>query len=455
MDKVMKIIGSVIILLLAGCSSTSIPLFSQGTQTTHSTPYTTQTSLWEGNTLSIWEKLQSFSSARLAAFSTNDPTKKAWIQLALINKRDGRNTVQLVHALQAWQNANPSHPANQLIPNQNILSQLATETLPQHLAILLPENGPYASSGQVVREGIMNSYYAQGGKQTIKFYNTASADISYVYQQALNDGADFVIGPLTKNDVQVLKNRGSFGTTTLALNYTSGYLPERFYEFGLMPEDEITQITNKAAQAGLSRALIIAPNNAWGTRITSSFQSQWQTRGGRIVDRLMYLPRTNFSVDLARFFRVSDDINQKLSREKNNKTFLEQQGRHDFDVIFLFAEPQNARIIVPLIRYYHTSNVAIYASSSVYSGQLNPAKDLDLNGVIICDIPWRKNAPQSGKDIRLYAVGQDAYLLSQNLARLIQLPYFSIYGKTGALTLDSQHQVHRRIPCAPIQNGAL
>jgi len=90
------------------------------------------------------------------------------------------------------------------------------------------------------------------------------------------------------------------------------------------------------------------------------------------------------------------------------------------------------------------------------SGRPNPAKDVDLNGVIVCDIPWnRQGSRDESSSNRLYAVGQDAYLLSQNLSRLAEIPSFPVYGSTGALFLSPQNQIHRRIPCTAIHNGLL
>ncbi|HVY53661.1 MAG TPA: penicillin-binding protein activator, partial [Gammaproteobacteria bacterium] len=55
---------------------------------------------------------------------------------------------------------------------------------------------------------------------------------------------------------------------------------------------------------------------------------------------------------------------------------------------------------------------------------------------------------------RLYAIGRDAYLLSQSLTRLNTLPNFPIYGATGALSLEQQ-QVHQRLPWVTIRDGQI
>lgn len=107
---------------------------------------------------------------------------------------------------------------------------------------------------------------------------------------------------------------------------------------------------------------------------------------------------------------------------------------------------------MPLLKYYYAGDVPVYATTSVYSNKLNTPTDTDLNGVIVCDIPTDKSKPNASNSNRLYAVGEDAYLLSQSFHRLMQLPYFPIYGTTGGLSLASSHQIHRRTPCKPIYN---
>ena len=42
-----------------------------------------------------------------------------------------------------------------------------------------------------------------------------------------------------------------------------------------------------------------------------------------------------------------------MPKKKIIKLILEQQRRQDFDVIFLLTQPERAREIVPLLKYYY------------------------------------------------------------------------------------------------------
>jgi outer membrane PBP1 activator LpoA protein len=454
-----KILNCIIIMmtciLISSCSSVSSPdLLSSSSSSTLENTHT-QTSLWTGTPLQVWTKILQISSIKLADMqaSTQDSLQSGWIQLARVAKQKNSSTPQFANALMTWRERYPDHPANVLLPSNSTLMQLQTST-PQQIAVLLPQTGPYRASGHAVREGILNAYYTtQASKQNIKFYDThQTASMTALYQQAISEGADFIIGPLLKENVQQLLETASFTKPTLALNYTDAYfgsLPSHFYEFGLLPEDEASQIARHARQAGRSHAIVIAPKNAWGERLVSAFTSRWQAMGGHIQEAWYFSSQAQFNQEIARLLHINTLADKKLMQKNNNKAVLEQQRRQDFDVVFLFAPSQQAHVIVPLLRYYYVSDIPIYSTSSVYAGKSNPAQDVDLNGVTVCDIP------SAAHTHRLYAVGQDAYRLSQSLQRLVLLPLLPLYGATGALILTPQHKIHRRLPCVVIHHGHL
>ncbi|MFZ4126327.1 MAG: penicillin-binding protein activator, partial [Rickettsiales bacterium] len=252
-------------------------------------------------------------------------------------------------------------------------------SLPTHYALLLPLTGQWKTEGQTVRDGFLHAYYESPTRdqQTISFYDTAQkTTIEATYQKAVSDGADFIIGPLVKEDVQALLKQDHFPVPVLALNYTVllwGHLPNDFYEFGLSPADEGQQIADKAWQAGARRALVIGPKDEWGQRIEAPLLKQWQRLGGSLVDSFYYAPDSDFQTDIAHLLEVNTHS---------------KHSRQDFDVIFLLAQPTAGHAIVPLLRYNYVINVPIYASSAIYAGNPNAAENNDLNGVQFCDIPW-------------------------------------------------------------------
>lgn len=450
-------------LILTGCNTVSNT--SNSSQLAAGAPKPanvpiTNTAFWQGNSGTLWNKLQYISLNDLNTTHLSDPMQREWVDLAAISKRDSTDTSKLVSDLMAWRASNPKHPGNSLFPSNDALTKLVSDGQPKHIAVLLPLTGPLGKQGQVVRDGFLNSFYSAHSKQAISFYNTNSNDnISVQYQKALSDGADFIIGPLTKPQVKSLMNQGSFQTATLALNYSdSGSSLKNFYQFGLAPQDEAVQLADKAHQNGYSHALIIASQNEWGQKVVKSLSSRFQSDGGKIQDVLYVTPKTDLTQQVANLLHVTpakQGMNTiRNQQDKNNiQQTMQKQRRQDFDVIFLVTNSQTAKVVAPLLKFYYVNNVPLFATSSISAGKQLP-NDIDLDGIQFCDTPWTMAGTETGpKANRLYAVGKDSYLLSENLNRLAMMPSFPIYGSTGALTLTADNQIFRRLPWTQIRHG--
>ncbi len=471
-----KIILTCILLTLSltGCGASRSGNFSfsspKETPAAAPQPSVTDPTLWAKNSNAAWHTLQHtpLHTLQEVEAANQDANAKGWLDLAIISKKYSTNSPQLIQELESWRNAYPAHPGNQLFPNNDALNQLSAEAPPQHIAVLLPLHGPLAASGQAVRSGFLSAYYDNIGqaseKQAVSFYDTnESSDLGGLYQKAINEGADLIVGPLTKPEVEALKKTKAFNVRVLALNYTTASffssLPANYYEFGLSPTEETKQLSDKARQGGRSRALVIASDNDWGHRVADALNSQWKSDGGTTVDSLYFTKQSNLTQEIATLLHINPKEDQALTREDNSKATLSEQRRQDFDVIFLFAQPNMARQIVPLLRFYYAGNVPVYSISSIYSGHPNPIKDKDLNGVTFCETPWliqmaRSPSSNPAQYDRLYAIGRAAYLLSQSLPRLSMLPNFPIYGATGALDMNQQ-RISQRLPWVTIHGGRI
>lgn len=461
-----QIILGMTVFSLAGCATTQTPPVPSAPHTKAAvaarSSYNPNKTGWQANTSADWERLKPLSVQTLQAMQTQttDATERGWIELVLIAKEKNLNNQLFATSLLSWRQRNQTHPANQFIPRNGLLKQLRAQTPPQQIAVLLPQTGTYAKFGAAVREGFLSAYYAHSTDNTtqrVKFYDTAQAtSMAEIYQQAIQDGADFVVGPLTKESVQALSALPQLKVPTLALNYSEPKsLPNNLYEYGLLASDEVEQMAIKASGQGLKHAIIIAPKNAWGQQLAAQFSKQWKTSGGDVVASWYYGAPQTFSQDVARLLRIDPFADRKLARASaNNKDVLSKQRRQDFDVVFLFAQPKAAHAIVPLLRFYYVTDTPVFATSSVYSGKIDPVRDADLNGITLCEMP-ASLAFGNATTSRLQAVGQDTYLLSQSMTRLAQLGRFPLYGETGELTLTPERQVHRSLPCMQIKNGLI
>lgn len=390
---------------------------------------------------------------------------EGWLRLAFISRQFRDNPQSLLTALNNWQTQFHHHPAHHLLPYS--LDSVANKMInqPKQIALLLPLSGSLSGPGASVKEGFMSAYEAgpSGEEFTqIKVYDTAHGAIKKIYQQAIRDGADFVVGPLIKNQVAIIASE-PHPVPTLLLNDTVATLEENTFLFGLSPSSEATQVALKARYKGYSKALVIAPKNEWGQEVIKVFSQQWQKKGGQVIDTLFYAAHDDLTQKIRDFLQ----INKSLAREKKMKQLLGQQlqtvpsRRQDFDVIFLLAYPTKARQIMPLLKYYYSGDVPVYATSSVYSGGANALKDKDLDGVIFCDIPWVfshqmgvKNWPEQWNSYnRLYALGKDSYELVSRLNSLMLFPADGTKDNGAILYLKANQRIARVLEWGQFKQG--
>lgn len=360
-------------------------------------------------------------------------------------------------------------------------SPMQFSSMPQHIALLLPLTGPLANQAGAIRNGFFATYYQnkqQGVAPTITVYDTNQRDIKAVYQEAVQAGADFVVGPLTKSNVATLANSQNFTVPTLALNTldNNDSRINRLYQFGLSPLDEALQAAIRMARDQKNRIIIIAQTGDWSNRALQAFEKQWLSQGGVIVAKLSF---SNFS-DLNNGVPKLLNIDQSQQRTKllqstlGEKVRMVLRRRKDFDAVFVMATPTQARQVLPLLNFYYANDVPIYATSAVYSGKAGTSADYDLNGIIFNDMPWILKSDAAlpaatakirqsimtlwgnsySRYARLYGLGVDAYQLIPNLSNLSSSPQNSVLGVTGQLHVLSNQHIYRELPWAKMVNGS-
>lgn len=416
------------------------------------------------NQHTLWLTLLHVPSSELtsmAAKAAPQSELQGWLHLALVSRQHANDSQALLAALKSWHAQFSTHPANKILPKP--LESISPKLLlpPKHIALLLPLSGPFSGPGNAVRDGFIAAQKDSTHEvaQT-RVYDTNKGDVTQLYRQAVNEGADYVVGPLLKGQVArvaVLDHP----VPTLLLNDSVAGAQDNSYVFGLSPVNEATQVAIKAHHKGYNRALIIAPQNEWGEDVVSAFRTQWHKEGGVVVDSLAYGAKDDLNKKMRDFLHISDS----QVRERQIKMVLGQNiegapsRRQDFDMIFLLAYPSKARQIMPLLHYYYAGDVPVYATSSVYTAQANALKDKDLDGLIFCDIPWVfahqmgvKNWPEQFNSYnRLYALGIDSYALTTRLNQLLLFP--AAGSDNGTLYLQPAQQVARVLEWGQFRHG--
>jgi len=408
-----------------------------------------------GNAENFGEDLESsFAQDKL-----NNGPFRGWLELAYLTKKYQDNAQRLLSVLAQWQLSYPQHTAQKLLPSSIADTTKTLQPTPQHIALLLPLSGRLATAGKTVRNGFMTAFYRNKRRQpqsSVRVYDSHQGNIAEIYQKAVANGADIVVGPLSKTKTQELSRSHLAKIPTLTLNYLNHSTSNKnLYQFGISPLDEAKQIAYRARDAGYHRALLIVPQGRWGQDIAQTFTHQWQAVGGRVISEFNYNPSENFKPAIREFLNIaaSQARARYVRRSLHKKIKFTPRRRQDIDMIFLVATPKVARQVRPMLNYFYAGNIPVYATSSVYAGTPAPRKDLDINGVIFCDMPWVFNPKSRAKrHTRLYALGLDAYRLTQSLELLTLLPKLGLNGATGRLFLKDQ-KIVRNLQWAQFKHG--
>lgn len=428
------------------------------------------------NRRALWRSLMFLTVEEIDHYLPNAVSDdyRGWLLLARIAKDNQGDLDQQIEQLDRWQQQWPSHPASNSLPSDLALIRQLADTRPQQIALMLPFTGRLGPIGKAVRDGFIAALYQtrqQGGNvPKINFYDTASSDdFNALYRKAVEEGAQMVIGPLEKSEVEQLFDWVSLPVPTLALNRIDHYgePATNLYQFGLAPQDEAAQIASIANAENHHRALVLTSQDEWGAKVGAAFNEQWQALGGETIDISWFSNQG----DYAKAVTSSLLLDQSEARARRIQSLSDEhieynpRRRQDVDMILLLAKPQQARSIKPLLAYHYAGDIQTYSTSRIYTGQPDPEKDRDINGVKFTEMPWLLNPGDPlykslSKELknnepyqRMVALGIDAFQLHPRLLQLQQLPNSRVYGKTGALSLNQQNEVQRQLLMAQISNG--
>ncbi len=103
-------------------------------------------------------------------------------------------------------------------------------------------------------------------------------------QQALDEGAEIILGPLFALSVpataQLARARG---VSVIAFSTDSSVAGRGVYLLSFLPESDVNRIVEYAASIGKRSFAALLPDNAYGNVVEAAFKQAVGRRGGRIV----------------------------------------------------------------------------------------------------------------------------------------------------------------------------
>ncbi len=464
------------------------------------------------NQEAILAAVQNIPAPILQSLQTAGPPDvlSGWLELVQLGGKMADNLLGGADMV-IWRERYPAHPALDDIIAAVLLARPRVLPLPKKIALILPLSNRFARAASAVRDGFLAAYYAQPDSAVVNLLDVENTDnvtdsfgmstfdtpasvvpsiaiydagddpafIDLIYEQAVDDGAEFVVGPLNKDAVNQLAAYDELPVPVLALNYSEQHgenagrnLPDNLFQLSLSPEQEAQQVAERAWLDGYSRAAIITPSSTWGMRVAKAFSERWLQFGGHVVEKQTYdAKKSDYSLPIRRLLNVneSEQRHKTLRQVLGKKLEFIPRRRQDIDFIFMAAGSRQARLIRPQLRFHHAPKVPVYATSHSYSGSINPGMDRDMDGVTFADMPWTLHTgetihtlraeieeiwPNASKRYsRLFALGVDAYRVIGELNTLRRNRSAFYAGETGDLYLDIANRLQRRLLWAKFERG--
>ncbi len=431
----------------------------------------------ENNHQFIWSALNRLSERAIIKALSDRLTSdmRGWLELNLIARRSNMLPAKIEPWISQWYQLYGDHAAGKYFAINLLEDSKRIYIKPRRIALMLPFSGRLEKVSQAIQKGFMYAYYQdKESAPDLEVINASTdvAEFNIQYQKAIQDGADFIVGPISKDLIGFLQNQEKTEVPTLTLNYAEETTEAKLnlYQFGLKPEDEAEQIADFALAEGRNQAITLVPDTDWGARLQRAFSERFEMLGGRIVGTGVYPSKKNdYSAAIKKLLNLnsSEQRRKMIQQTIERKTSFEPRRRQDVDMIFIAANSRQARLIKPQLEFYRAQTLPVYATSHISSSSGNSDSDRDLDGILFVDIPWMldnaqnqdfqqvsKLWPDSSKRFsRLFALGIDAYRMIPSLRRLMIRPGESELLNTGRLTVDEYGHVKRALLMATYDKG--
>ncbi|HET6603843.1 MAG TPA: penicillin-binding protein activator [Xanthomonadaceae bacterium] len=327
---------------------------------------------------------------------------------------------------------------------------------PYKIALLLPSRGTHARAASAVRDGFFAAYFAESRRRPEVVVIDSGGDADSAVQalrQAVADGAQAVVGPLSREAVAGVFESHAATVPLVALNRPGEVPPPPgSISFALAPEEEARAAAERLAALGARHVVVIHGSEESDRRAADAFAARLANFGGAVPASI-----------------------QLPAGQPNYEPLLAPAlGSHDgmapgpVDAVFLAVGAEQARLLIPQIRILGRSDLSIVATSSLHAPGSSARENRELDGIVFTELPWLLDQVDGGlprsqlRDAfrsargpagRLFAFGADAFRLMAWLDHLTTQPGARIQGATGELLLDGFGNVSRTPAWAVFRNG--
>ena len=363
-----------------------------------------------------------------------------------------------------------SNPLSSIDPKKNIFIKkpevaFNIKNLPKQINVFYFNSEIKAEDSSSLLQGISDNYYYYkeeiGYAPELNFIDFS--DNIYCMENMTLSKESFSIGLLFNQDSSLLDNNCYKRFLKLkGLVVTKNKIMEikepRLIEFNINREMDIKNLLNIAKKNGDVRAIIIDDST---TKDKDIIKRTWKNMEGEVISSVSSEKRISSQKLLSEILLLeqSEIRSRKLSRIIGLKLNNVPRRREDIDSVFLSTSLPNARSLKPALEYNFADKISVYLIPSWSENSHLTDNELDLENVIISEMPFFMNTNISFKRIDLtnnsrnYAIGYDTYelalLLDSNPKRK-----FNYFGLTGLIKNDYS-LIKKKSLHAKVVNGKL
>ena len=424
----------------------------------------------------VWRHLShlpNLALTRLARIGENVPAAErsstaAWVALANAYN-SALSALAQRRTWHRWRGAHPDHVAARFPPP----SITQAPAPPRRIGLLLPMTGDYAAAAEAVRDGFVAAYLhtvqAEAGgtelRQVVHVYDTGRQGVAAAYREAMAEGADAIVGPLRRAAVTELAAL-SPSVPVVALNYldaTANPPPSgaAVHQLALAVEDEAEALANALTRTGAARVALFDSPGSWWARARGRFEAELDatqvvasgTLGG--LDGVTAIAGEVLGID------GSTARHEALSEVLGVAPAFTPRRRTDLDAVVAFVDGAQLMALKPALDFHFAEDLPVYTPSRAVRG----VAWARLNGLLVCDVPWRLHpqplrreaaafAASRGAAADLFALGIDGFRVANQLPRLT-IYGEAIAGSTGLLRAGDNGRIRRTPAWGRVVRGAL
>ncbi len=391
-------------------------------------------------------------------------TARGWWQLKAAMLR-AYSAAERRAAVDFWRRAHRDHPASVRLPDA-LQGSLDTPWQPRQVALLLPLSGPLAGAGEAVRDGFVSAYLTSATPDLrVRFYDTEAAPLPQLLENILVDGADVLIGPLRKEQLQALTELNP-ELPTLGLNYLDDGATgaPQLLQLGLAIEDEASTIARELNARGVESAVVLHSFEDWSLRARRQLTNRWQGRA--TVQPLTDIRTITEAVGSAMKVEDSQSRHEALAELLGTELEFLPRARQDVDAVVALIDNVEANALAPALRFHFADHLPVYACSQVVRGASRDQL-AELEGFQVSELPWflredslyesmaQPFALEGNRFSSLHALGVDALRVTNLLGILPRDGTSVLVGSTGALALDPDGRFRRQLDWGVVRSGGV